>query len=262
MGNALGCIPRKEFRGGTGSRSKMSSRPRRKMSTEEDLLHRQALAMAIQQHHLSQRFDGSMSRRIGSISSRKQTPSSSFRKQVPIVLDKLETKRIVLVHGEGFGAWCWYKIIPLLEDAGLHPVALDMASSGMDHTDIHGILSLADYSKPLIDYLQNLPEDEKVILVGHSCGGASISYALECCPKKISKAIYVSATMVLGEQTPFDVFAKELASAEGFMQDSPLLMYDNGKKNLQQGSCLIKNYSRDFISIRVHPRTLLWLQSP
>lgn len=197
--------------------------------TEDDLLQRQALAMAIQQHQLSQRFDGSMSRRVGSTSSRKQTPSSSFRKQVPIILDNLETKKIVLVHGEGFGAWCWYKIIPLIEEAGLNPVALDLTGSGVNHTDFNSIKTLADYTKPLLDYLHSLHEDEKVILVGHSCGGASVSYALECFPKKVTKAIFLGATMVSHGQRPFDLFAEELASAELFMQESQLLLYANGK---------------------------------
>ncbi|KAI0511547.1 hypothetical protein KFK09_012177 [Dendrobium nobile] len=240
MGNGLGCIPRTESRGGIESRCQSSSRPRRKIITEEDLLHRQALAMAIQQHQLSQRFDGSMSRRIGSTSSRKQTPSSSFRKPVPIVLDNLETKKIILVHGEGFGAWCWYKILPLVEDAGLHPVALDLTGSGIDHTDVNSIMTLADYTKPLLDYLHNLREDEKVILVGHSCGGASVSYALECFPKKITKAIFLGATMILDGQRPFDVFAEELASADIFMQESQLLLYANGKDKPPTGLKLDK----------------------
>lgn len=50
----------------------------------------------------------------------------------------------------------------------------------------------------------------QVILVGHSCGGASVSYALECFPKKISKAIFVTATMVLDGQRPYDVFSEEV----------------------------------------------------
>lgn len=46
----------------------------RKLSADEELLHRQALSMAIHQHQLSQRFDGSMSRRtgVGSTSSRRR----------------------------------------------------------------------------------------------------------------------------------------------------------------------------------------------
>jgi pimeloyl-ACP methyl ester carboxylesterase len=50
----------------------------------------------------------------------------------------------------------------------------------------------------------------QVILVGHSCGGASVSYALEHYPKKISKAVFVTATMVKGGQRPFDVFSEEV----------------------------------------------------
>nr|XP_010910170.1 putative methylesterase 14, chloroplastic isoform X2 [Elaeis guineensis]XP_010910181.1 putative methylesterase 14, chloroplastic isoform X2 [Elaeis guineensis]XP_019703951.1 putative methylesterase 14, chloroplastic isoform X2 [Elaeis guineensis] len=245
MGNGWTCMPKKEGRGGVGSRSKRTSnsRSQRKMVSEEELLHRQALALAIQQQHqLSQRFDGSMSRRIGSTSSRRRDLPDSITngKQVPISLENLETKRIILVHGEGFGAWCWYKTISLLEEVGMHPVALDLTGSGIDRTDTNSITTLADYTKPLINYLQDLPEDEKVILVGHSCGGASISYALECFPKKITKAVFVGATMVLNEQRPFDVFAEQLASADVFLQESQFLVYGNGRDKPPTGLVLDK----------------------
>lgn len=75
MGNGLICMPKKDGRDIVGPRSRGS---RRRMSAEEELLHRQALSMAIQQHQLSQRFDGSMSRRIGSTSSRRRTLSDPF----------------------------------------------------------------------------------------------------------------------------------------------------------------------------------------
>lgn len=66
------------------------------------------------------------------------------------------------MHGEGFGAWCWYKTIALLEESGLLPIALDLAGSGINITDTKNVTTLAEYSKPLLDFLQNLPEDEKV----------------------------------------------------------------------------------------------------
>jgi alpha-beta hydrolase superfamily lysophospholipase len=50
----------------------------------------------------------------------------------------------------------------------------------------------------------------QVILVGHSTGGACVSYALEHGPQKISKAIFLCATMVSDGQRPFDVFAEEV----------------------------------------------------
>lgn len=82
--------------------------------------------------------------------------------QLPEFLESLKTKKIVLIHGEGFGAWCWYKTIALLEESGLVATALDLTGSGIELTDTNKITSLADYSKPLTDFLNNLPEDEKV----------------------------------------------------------------------------------------------------
>ena len=82
--------------------------------------------------------------------------------QSPEVLENLETKKIVLIHGEGFGAWCWYKTIALLEESGMLPTALDLTGSGIDLKDTNNVTTLEEYSKPLIDYMQNLPEDDKV----------------------------------------------------------------------------------------------------
>uniref|UniRef100_A0A2N9HCJ6 AB hydrolase-1 domain-containing protein n=1 Tax=Fagus sylvatica TaxID=28930 RepID=A0A2N9HCJ6_FAGSY len=231
MGNRFICMTKKDVKE-NGSRSKRMGRSQRKLLAEEEFLHRQALSMALQQHQLSQRFEGSMSRRIGSTSSRRRNlvdDSFSNGKQAPEVLENIKTKKIILIHGEGFGAWCWYKTISLLEESGLLPTALDLTGSGIDLTDTNSVATLAGYSKPLIDYLQDLSEDEKVILVAHSSGGACISYALEHFPQKISKAIFVCATMVANGQRPFDVFAEELGSAELFIQESKFLIHGNGK---------------------------------
>lgn len=84
--------------------------------------------------------------------------------QVPDCLENISIKKIVLIHGEGFGAWCWYKTIALLEEVGLSATALDLTGSGIDLTDTNVISTLAEYSKPLIDYIESLPQDEKVSL--------------------------------------------------------------------------------------------------
>ncbi|KAJ8530920.1 hypothetical protein K7X08_023801 [Anisodus acutangulus] len=232
MGNRFICMTKKE--NGIGSTiSKRMERSKRRSLVEEELLHMKALSMAIQQHQqLSQRFEGSMSRRIGSTTSRRRTDTSESApnsKQLPDFLESIKTKKFILVHGEGFGAWCWYKTIALLEETGLLPTAIDLTGSGIDLTDTKNVTTLAEYSKPLIDYLENLSEDEKVILVGHSVGGACVSYALELFPQKIAKAVFLCATMVSDGQRPFDVFAEELGSAEVFME-SKFLICGNGKE--------------------------------
>ncbi|KAL8485880.1 hypothetical protein ACS0TY_027968 [Phlomoides rotata] len=260
MGNKFICMTKKDIKnGGIGSRSKRGSTSKRRSSMEEELLHKQALAMAIQQHQLSQRFDnGSMSRRIGSTSRRRAANLSdpfscaNNTKQMSEFLENIKTKKIVLVHGEGFGAWCWYKSIALLEESGLLPIALDLAGSGINQTDTNNVMTLAEYSKPLIDFLQTLSEEEKVILVGHSSGGACISYALEQLPEKISKAIYLCGTMISDGQKPFDVFAEELGSAELFSPESKSLIYGNGKDKPPTG----------FMFEKQHLQGLYFNQSP
>ncbi|CAA0394380.1 Alpha/beta hydrolase fold-1 [Arabidopsis suecica] len=257
MGNRVICMKKKDViirSGGDGSRSKRVNRSQRKLLADEENLHRRALSMAIHQAQVSQRFDGSMSRRIGSTSSRRGTLSDSFsnNKQVPEFLESLKVKKFVLVHGEGFGAWCWYKTIASLEESGLSPVTVDLAGSGFNMSDANSVSTLEEYSKPLIELIQNLPAEEKVILVGHSTGGACVSYALERFPEKISKAIFICATMVTDGQRPFDVFADELGSAERFMKESQFLIYGNGKDNPATG----------FVFEKQHMKGLYFNQSP
>ncbi|XVE81661.1 hypothetical protein DITRI_Ditri15bG0083000 [Diplodiscus trichospermus] len=111
----------------------------------------------------------------------------------------------VAVHGFGHGAWCWYKIRCLLEESDYKVTCLDLKGSGIDPSDPNTIFTFQDYNKPLIDLLSNLPENEKVILIGHSAGGLSLTYAIHRFSKKIHMAIYVAANMLkLGFVTPQD----------------------------------------------------------
>lgn len=81
---------------------------------------------------------------------------------MPDFLENIKDTKFLLIHGEGFGAWCWYKTIALMEEAGLIPVAIDLKGSGIDLMDANRVTTLAEYSEPLVNYLEKLPEDEKV----------------------------------------------------------------------------------------------------
>ncbi|KAG9131919.1 hypothetical protein Leryth_025435 [Lithospermum erythrorhizon] len=144
-----------------------------------------------------------------------------------IKLDELETNHIVLVHGGGFGAWCWYKTIALFEKEGYKVTAIDLTGSGIHSFDTNSITSLSQYVKPLSDLLENLTEAEKVILVGHDFGGACISYAMERNPTKISKAVYVAAVMLTSGQSTLDIFSQKVESNE-LMQHAQIFLYSNG----------------------------------
>lgn len=77
-------------------------------------------------------------------------------------LDDLETNHFVLVHGGGFGAWCWYKTIALLEEGGFKVAAIDLTGSGIHSFDTNSITSLSQYVRPLTDFLEKLADEEKV----------------------------------------------------------------------------------------------------
>ncbi|CAA7055324.1 unnamed protein product [Microthlaspi erraticum] len=105
--------------------------------------------------------------------------------------------RFVLVHGVCHGAWCWYKVKPLLEAAGHAVTALDLAASGISTSRVDEIQTLEDYSKPLLDFLSSFGSDdqEKVILVAHSMGGISAALAADIFPNKIAAVVFLTATM-------------------------------------------------------------------
>ncbi|XP_021758255.1 methylesterase 17-like [Chenopodium quinoa] len=102
----------------------------------------------------------------------------------------------VLVHGASHGGWCWYKVRCLLESIGHKVSCPDLTSSGIDPSDANTIFTFEEYNKPLHDMIANLPQGEKVILVGHSIGGNNITEVLQSFPHKIQSAVYVAAAML------------------------------------------------------------------
>lgn len=116
------------------------------------------------------------------------------------------TTHFVLVHGSSHGAWCWYKLKPLLEAAGHRVTTLDMAASGIDTRSLHELHTLDDYSQPLLELMDTIFPEEKVVLVGHSFGGFNLALAMDKYPHKISVAVFVSAFMPDSAHKPSYVF--------------------------------------------------------
>ncbi|MGI8649583.1 MAG: alpha/beta fold hydrolase [Rubrobacter sp.] len=110
--------------------------------------------------------------------------------------------RIILVHGAWHGAWCWDKIVPLLEEAGHDVVTFDLPGHGDDATDTNEV-SLQAYTDRLVEALD--ASEESSILVGHSMGGLPITEAAEVRPQRISKLVYLTAFLLQDGQTLLDV---------------------------------------------------------
>jgi len=102
-------------------------------------------------------------------------------------------KHFVLIHGAWHGAWCWYKIVAGLEEAGQQATALDLPSGGIDGSPPDTV-TLEAQANRVIALLDSL--SEPVVLVGHSAGGAVISLVAEARPQKVEKLVYLTAFLL------------------------------------------------------------------
>ncbi len=133
----------------------------------------------------------------------------------------------VLIHGSWHGAWCWYKIIPLLERAGHKAIALDLLSHGRDWTAARDV-SMQSYVDSVCKILDAQPEP--VILVGHSRGGIVISQTAEHRPEKIQTLVYLAAFLIPNGE----------AMLPTALSDTESLIVSNLVLNEEQGYHMLK----------------------
>ncbi|KAH1072886.1 hypothetical protein J1N35_025214 [Gossypium stocksii] len=115
----------------------------------------------------------------------------------------------VLVHGACHGAWCWYKVITQLKSMGHKVTAKDLAGAGIHPKQVQEVQSFPDYFEPLMNFMASVQPEEKVILVGHSLGGYSISAAMERFPEKVAVAVFATAFMP-GPNLPYLTISQQL----------------------------------------------------
>ncbi|XP_019463119.1 PREDICTED: salicylic acid-binding protein 2-like [Lupinus angustifolius] len=138
-------------------------------------------------------------------------------------------KHFVLIHGGSHGAWCWYKVATMLKSASHNVTTFDLAASGINPKQVQEIGSISEYYEPLLKLLESLPQEEKVILVGHSLGGVSMSVAMERFPEKISVAIFVTAYVISENLTYLDLL-QELGKSAGSSMDTQFFFFDGPNK--------------------------------
>ncbi|CAA0832768.1 Methylesterase 8 [Striga hermonthica] len=109
------------------------------------------------------------------------------------VVDGLEMEDHTTI---GHGAWVWvyYKLKPRVKAAGHQFTPLSLAAAGNSPKKLEEVRTL-HYTKPLLEFLDCVPEGEKVFLAGHSGGGYAAAYGMEKHPGKISGAVSLNALM-------------------------------------------------------------------
>lgn len=123
----------------------------------------------------------------------------------------------IFVHGAWHGAWCWYKLLPILQNLGHKAVALDLPALGSDKTPVAEVTldRCADVVSAALGQ-----QSEKSILVGHSMGGITLSHAAERHPDKIQALVYVNAVLLLDGESLFSKSTEQPGKLEGIATPS------------------------------------------
>ncbi|MFC8734051.1 alpha/beta fold hydrolase [Luteimicrobium sp. NPDC057192] len=99
---------------------------------------------------------------------------------------------VVLVPGFWLGGWAWDDVVGPLRDAGLVPHPVTLPGLGPDDTAAErAAVSRADSVRAVVGLLEGL--EGRVVLVGHSGGGALVGEVVDRVPDRVARAVYLDA---------------------------------------------------------------------
>lgn len=117
--------------------------------------------------------------------------------------EPLSGATFVLIHGAWQGAWAWQQLVPPLEAAGHHAIAVDLPGNGHDDTLPEAVTTMlyAEHVAAIIDKIAG-----PVVVVGHSMGGTVAAQVSELRPERIDVAIYLCAFLLPDGESIFDFY--------------------------------------------------------
>ncbi|WP_040783402.1 alpha/beta fold hydrolase [Nocardia pneumoniae] len=89
----------------------------------------------------------------------------------------------VLVHGAWHGPWAWERVVPLLHAAGARTRTPDLSAVGD--------CGLHDHAATVAAVLDAAPDDEEIVLVGHSYAGLVVREAADARPDVVDHIVLV-----------------------------------------------------------------------
>jgi pimeloyl-ACP methyl ester carboxylesterase len=100
--------------------------------------------------------------------------------------DVTDDATVVLVHGAWHGAWCWERVVALLDEHHVPTVAVDLPGHGADRRPLADLHGDAAHVRDVVAAING-----PVVLVGHSYGGAVITEAGTA--ENVSELVYICA---------------------------------------------------------------------
>ena len=115
---------------------------------------------------------------------------------------------VILIPGFWLNASSWDGVVPALEAAGHRVRALTLPGLASIEDDRAGV-TLADHVAAVVDVVDGT--DARVVLVGHSGGGAIAHAVVDARPDRVARVVYVDA----GPLGDGDVINDELSVVDG-----------------------------------------------
>ncbi|MCT4536452.1 alpha/beta fold hydrolase [Halodesulfovibrio sp.] len=144
-----------------------------------------------------------------------------------------KSKSFILIHGAWHDHHSWDFIVPLLEEVGHYATGIDLPGAGelaqspvsyfenpveLDAFAVqvspNAFVTQEERNKAVIDLVRECyaEEDKKVILVGHSLGGITVSAVAEMVPNMVLAVIYLSALLLPPQVSAFQMLSRKSMS--------------------------------------------------
>ncbi|MFE2143635.1 esterase/lipase family protein [Streptomyces sp. NPDC059456] len=125
----------------------------------------------------------------------------------------------VLVHGAWHGPWAWDRVAPVLRAAGARTLVPDLSAPG-DH-------GLHDHAGAVAEAIDAAPEEDELVLVGHSYAGLVVREAADVRPRAVDHLVLLDGWAGTDGASMFslapDAFATAVSAAAGAYGDGRLI---------------------------------------
>jgi len=113
----------------------------------------------------------------------------------------------LFVHGGMHGAWCWVKVIDILEAGGHHCLDMDLPGAGLDRTPRKDVTFDTYLEK--IDHFIEVNDLKDINLVGHSIAGMLLPQIALDERAGVNNIIFLAAYVTEYEQSLMDLVPAE-----------------------------------------------------
>lgn len=121
-------------------------------------------------------------------------------------------KTFVLVHGAWHGGWCWQRVASILRDKNHRVVTPTQTGLGERSHLLSKSITLSVFVEDIVNLLK-WEDLTNVVLVGHSFAGGPISGVADRIPERVSRLIYLDATILFDGESPFSQIASDIVAA-------------------------------------------------